>query len=421
MKHTIFLALPLFLICYTQHIIGAYNWPTVMLPIHRTTYQINNSPTLTASKDENIAVLDNAINAQYNTIDNALHIIMGSSLTASDCHTIINSFADCSITPNEHLITALCTKNDAFNYAIEYFIDLARKNLDNVTVDTLETVQNPSLKQPIEELNALPTFIKHCIMERAYNSIDLAYTISLTKHEDIIIFFDLHAATHRAATSSADRKFRLWDLQTGNIIHIFPNNDDYINYINFNTDGSCMVTASNYDDNTSLIKTWNTESGQLINTTQLTFLTDTVRYTNDNMIIACDGKQTMPTIVTMAADTLKTVTEAKLHYKVCTINNLYINWENVYRTENPHIQEFGSTLSITKINCRPLYLCMQAAKNIQHLPSPIINEKPSYKKLTTHEKDIVAKKQSEKIEALKMLQQLIQTTYALQPNLLTYK
>jgi hypothetical protein len=394
-----------------------------MLPLHRTPYQINNSSTLT-SEEENIAVLNKTINTQYNAIDNTLRMVMGSPLTTHDYHTIINSFAECSITPNETLITALCAKNDTFKYAIEYFIDLARKNLDNVTIETLETVQNPSLQQPVAELNALPSFFKQYVMERAYNSIDLTYTISLTKHDDIILFFDLHPSTHRAATSCADKKFRLWDLQTGKIIRIFLN-DDYINYIHFNADGSCMVTASNYDDDTSLIKTWDTQSGHLINTTHLTIPTDTIRYANNNMIIACDGKQTVPTITTMAADTLQKITEAKLLYTVYILNSSYINWENVYRTENPHIQEFGSTLTITKTNCRPFYLCMQAAKNIQHLSSHTINEQPLYKKLTTHEKDIVAKEQSEKIEALiaikKITQQLIKPEQVLLTNLLMYK
>src|SRR5260221_9896399 len=53
------------------------------------------------------------------------------------------------------LILKLTEKNKYFAQAFNYFYDLARKNRDSVTVDTLETIQNPTLPQPIPQLNEL--------------------------------------------------------------------------------------------------------------------------------------------------------------------------------------------------------------------------------------------------------------------------
>jgi hypothetical protein len=97
----------------------------------------------------------------------------------------------------------------------------------------------------------------------------------------------------------------------------------------------------------------------------------------------------------ISADTMRVITNTKLPYLSFTNSNRSINWSNIYRTQNPHNQNLGSTLTITKINCRPLYLCQQATKNTHNPLSDGIEEQPLFQKLTDHEKNIIYKEEAQ--------------------------
>ena len=83
------------------------------------------------------------------------------------------------------------------------------------------------------------------------------------------------------SSGSWDRTVRLWDTETGQLIHTLEGHTSRVNAIAFSPDGKQILSGSH--DNT--VRLWNTESGQLIHT--LEGHTNTV----NAIAFSRDGKQ----------------------------------------------------------------------------------------------------------------------------------
>ena len=156
------------------------------------------------------------------------------------------------------LLETLYEKNNFFAKAIDYFSNFARQNLDNVTCNTINIVNNPTLEQPIQQLNMLPLPIKKYTMLRVRDEIKLNYKITLLL-SDTVHLFKICPSTDVIATQSKDKKLTLWNLKTGLLINTLPENDPLL-LICFSADGSRMGTAVHYktsdDRPMSRIKIW---------------------------------------------------------------------------------------------------------------------------------------------------------------------
>ena len=269
-------------------------------PIYRTNQQLtqtHQSTTNTLSLDELVSTIDAAINDKY---PHHFFKFLSTQLTEQDFLNIINIIMEHSATPTHDLFRKLYPKNDHYKNAVLYFFNFACKNKDNVTIDTLETIQDPTLLQPTTELNQLPIHFKKYLMDAAYNNLKDSYAIIHTGHTDTINFFDICIATHQAATSSQDKTLRLWSLLTGKLIHTFPeDNASTIFCIAFNPDGSLLATADRPDGSyhagpycasnkvNNIIKIWSTESAQLLHAMQHNTEIRSLCYTHNDLLVLC--------------------------------------------------------------------------------------------------------------------------------------
>jgi len=342
-----------------------------------------------------INVIDNAINKKYPS-DSGFFSIFNSPLTEKNFFDIINIIINHSSTPSVELINELTSKNSHCKQAIEHFNNLARQNIDNVTIDTLEAIQNPTLQQPIAQLNQLPPIIKQLIMESEYSKIKPSYNISLKGHTRAINFFDICPQAHLAATSSWDQTLRLWDLKTGNLIHMFSGTDNTVDCMSFNKEGSHLATAKLCGDRTSSLNIWDTQSGKHLQTIKVAHRIATLNYAN-NTIITCEEADYLPTITVFSVtkDTIDVLHHTDLPRKssfpkesMCTY--WYKGW-SPYKGNNPYYQKhnFKSTLTIAKQTDSPLYLCERIVANTPQLSSNQIKQQSLFQQLTEYEQKII--------------------------------
>ncbi len=71
-----------------------------------------------------------------------------------------------------------------------------------------------------------------------------------------------NATGTQVVTASGDETARIWDAQSGELIHILEGHKSYVYSAEFNAEGSQIVTASG--DKTARI--WDIESGELLHT-----------------------------------------------------------------------------------------------------------------------------------------------------------
>ena len=145
----------------------------------------------------------------------------------------------------------------------------ALNNLNSVTIQYLDTINNPLHYQPIAILNNIPQIVKAYVMRKAAEQI--CYSITFQGHTGSVIQYDLHAASHRAITSSKDETFRLWDLETGKCIKVLDEKanfcpNGYHGYVKFNKEGSLLCTAIKLRTGEVQIKIWRLPSCEIIHT-----------------------------------------------------------------------------------------------------------------------------------------------------------
>ena len=364
-------------------------------PLQQT--QIESTPTtitLPVDEDTAIDIIDVAVTIKYPT---SLLNMFSTPLTERhflDIITIISRHTD---KLSDEFIDKLSAKNKQCANALEHFIALARKNVENVTIDTLQTIQSSNLEQPIAQLNQLPTqHIKADIMRQALKKTNHPYDIVLHGHTDTIAHFDICEITHRAATSSKDNTLRLWNLKTGQLVHRFPESKELIHCVQFNSDGSRLLTATNLLNKTCILKIWETESAQLHDIATIDMAVWKLESGTDNIFIACNYDNFGPriTVVSINNDRIKKVASTCLTYKKCLYTVDSKHWRH-YEAKDPN----SKTLMVTKKTCPPLYVCEQAIKNTPHISpekSELLMKDPIYKSLTEYEEWIVIKALSAK-------------------------
>src|SRR5579871_4543652 len=68
-------------------------------------------------------------------------------------------------------------ENSFYAKAIENLITQAQSHYENVTCNTLSTINNPHVSQPSSFLNKLPFYVRAHIMRCAYESLDMGYAV----------------------------------------------------------------------------------------------------------------------------------------------------------------------------------------------------------------------------------------------------
>ncbi len=154
---------------------------------------------------------------------------------------IVESFQKNDI--DAHFIRELCKENIRFMKTMNYFYELAKKNIEMVTCDTIETVRDYEKLQLMSELNVLWPSLKKFLIEAAYKNIPYRYEITFKGHTDTIQSTAINEHTGLAASASKDTTFRLWSLSNGKLLHIFPKKA-YNGTVTFNDTGCRLATTS---------------------------------------------------------------------------------------------------------------------------------------------------------------------------------
>jgi WD40 repeat protein len=350
-----------------------------------------NSTIAHALIDENttIDLIDKEINEKYPT-SKSLFNIFSTPLTEHDFLDII-TIVDKLVNPlTDHLsYYDLREKNKRCDEAFQYFIALAYKNIENVTFDTLSTILCASEKQSIAQLNLLPLRIKEVIMTEARRNIKHPYDIVLSGHTDAITCFDIYSYTNQVATSSKDETLRLWDLKTGKLIHDFSENTQYAHCIAFNSDGSRLLTATNCIDKYCRLRVWETVSGKLLRTELVSTDIYLLNRGEKNIFIACNYAPYQPrlSVISIDNDTITMLASTILPYKT-NFHDIPQRWD-YYEAQKTR----SNTLTVTKKNSIPLYICQQAIKNTDRASEQLskLTENLAFSILTEYEEGIVMK------------------------------
>jgi WD40 repeat protein len=255
----------------------------------------------------------------------------------------------------------------------------------------------------------------HRVYTQALDEDALDYEMTLPLSSAVILF-EICPSIDVIATFSKDKKLNLWDLTTGLHINSFQENNS-INVIHFNTDGSLMGTVFHYTTAESsrpksCIKIWEPLLQQLLHTIK-----------QDNFVYHIDFTQG-------AADTVLTIFSQEHHdqqHKTLTLwllkkedhkllgHTSPLPWrgDQLSGISNEKYKGFthpddNSKICVIKKNCSALYLCKQAIENNTHLDAlQNIPLSKTYSQLTEYEKDIVSKKIDEKITQSKKMTPLL--------------
>ncbi len=398
----------------------AMNWDEIPLtPFYQTKKEI----TTNLSLEDLVATIDTAIKKKHGTNNIISDTFAPFFLSETTLFDIIDTINQCypTLAPNDELINTLYDKNNYFKKAIDYFCDIASKNLQNVTCSTLSLIEQPELPQPTRQLNQFLLPIKTYILNKALNQIEHSYEIKCAGHTDMIRCFDISPTAHLAATGGSDKTTRIWDLKTGIQTRILQNLKSDI--VHFNPDGSRLATIEDHYSRHKkfIVKEWNPHSGDQHWSIESQEGIQNIAYAQNtpNNILAIFShnifchhynnnnfeKKYTQTLILLNENnpcpigTIPLTNGNPEHYD--------LNWSKSagnYYAEPPTRQiRDNTTLYITKKNCRELYLCEQAIQN-----TPTWNERGllkiaeslSYTMLTDYEKQMVQTQIKEKIAAL---------------------
>jgi len=350
-----------------------------------------------------IGTLNNAINEKYNLNKSFLNLLITPSLPEKDMFSLLK-FVDGYCINTKTLFTSIAhklyKKNNFFTKTIDYFTECGCKNIQNVTADTLDIINDSNAPQPIEQLNKLSLIIKQYIMSRAWNSIETSYTVEF-KHPQPIYIYSICLASHKIIIHSTDKNLHLWDFNSGKKIDVFPEKT-YLSALSFNNDGSLFATSSYYDNDKSLIKIWQTASKKTISTFSqdhfvyhLKFLENSsdnvlamfLNNNNEIFLNVCTFDNNMkPVYVGTIPSTEKSMN--------CNKYDSYKNYEVSFSDDD------RSILYLTKKTCPELYLCKQAMKNGIQTDASFIYKSKTHAQLTEFEEKIFKEKISEKTSLL---------------------
>jgi WD40 repeat protein len=294
---------------------------------------------------------------------------------------------------NEAAITKLIRKTYCFKDAIDYFCDLAQKNFDNVTFQTLTTIQDVKVQQPTPQLNQLPRTIKEYVMNHVTNN--HSCTIMFPIDAGHIESFDIHDKSDLIATASYDGTFQLWNLSHAKQIHTFPEKANR-GLIKFTPDGCRLITATLYQQNPdeSHITLWDVPSRERLGTIKIPYYVKNIAlFDNQSNIIDISSILTIMTRFKLLSYALTKKNEQFVCLGECRSNP----YNGSANPENYHSTSKKNKFSIKK-QCTQLYLCEQAIKNTSDTTLlPNITKTSIYQSLTPYEKGIVDDKLKEKL------------------------
>ena len=378
-----------------------------LVPMSQSVHRHNASYIHSTNNFKHIVkALSLRIYQQYPPTNPLADFFISPQLSEQDMLTIINMpYQEYKKNPSKPLLDALYIKNSSFANAINYFMQFTHKNINSVSCDTLDIVNDPETQQSIEQLNKLPLYIKKYMMKRVCNEVESTYEVAL-KHSDIVELFCICPVTQLVVTHTLNRQLHLWDLKTGGYITTLPEKD-YIYTMHLNDNGTLLATVNHYHkNNMSHIKIWDTQSQKLLSIIKENFFVYHVDFT----------QETSNNILTVFAQASRT------HKKKClflwSLNDnaqpiflgrtSQLQWKDELLTDedapykkiyNTYFYGFDrSILYIAKKNCPELYLCKKAIKNCSYPDTlnNILNTK-IYSQLTEYEKQMVSQQIAHKV------------------------
>jgi hypothetical protein len=265
----------------------------------------------------------------------------------------------------------LCKKNNFINIAVIHFLYYARENLERVTIDTIETINNPDETQPTEQLNRLPPSLRSYIMKYALASEKHSYIIPL-KHDDYIIAFDICAPADLVVTTTRNQtkgsNIIVWDLKKGSRAQEITTQAQ-IASICFNNTGSQLAASAGYNDEYS-IEIWNATAGNKLYTIPVASNILHIGYMNNTIghkdILLCHRNTSEEKRIILDEWSLKT--KEPQHKRSCEVFAQYYipcgYIEGNYQASYP-LQALteNNTLEVKKRNCNHLYLLEKAIIN----------------------------------------------------------
>lgn len=286
----------------------------------------------------------------------------------------------------EHDIDRLKKKNHFFAETIHYFSGIAKKNYAAVTLSTLNIITDHHQTQPTKELNDLSPEWRKYVMEMAYHRLRRVHSIEFAGHTAPVRRVAINHEKNLASSASKDGTFRLWDLETGKPLCIFPEKA-VSGYVTFNDDGTLLATATLSQEQPFeiTIKIWNTYSQKNL---------WTVKHHNRFSALAFFQGSTDITLAILGQNHSTLYALKKDLEPICIGKNLQsipITVDKGYK-----IKKKDDHTWIAEKRAPGLYLCERAIEN-SAIPTLLNMQKADlYKDLLESEKEIIDRLFSEK-------------------------
>lgn len=376
----------------------------VHAPLFSMDEQIN-STQQTNSGLSSAEIIDNiieAINKKYSSNSYTYDILEWLRLTSQDYGDIIEIVHAHYPQITNSAIQSIYNENRFFSSAIDYFIKQASKNLEFITANNINTLAHPKNQQPILELNKLFLPLKTYVMNQALKKIKYSYDIVLGgEHKNYIKSFDICEKSHQAITCSHNEKYAddtwnsqliLWDLTTGKLAHAF-NESDPIGLVALSPHGS-LIAGGIYKENT--IKIWCSNTKQLLHKLTSNYAIDIMAFSQPTGSIltgitsrgGANNLRENSVLTQWILTPLDNTLGEQINCGYVFGGNSKECWPFSGNTYSAHVNQLSSEnnkLYITKKNCIPLYLCMQAINKTPHLKQGLIESSVSYHQLTSLE------------------------------------
>ncbi len=410
MKHNVHLIL--LLICILSYPLTAMEGNDIELtPVYKPHTTSTTTTTTTTSVKTNsslsleqiVTAVDEKINAQYLSQQTFVDLVLGRIPEISEKGKLktmrfIIDYCDDNETKIDAIINALGEQNSFFRTAFDFFITKAQENITHVTVNTIDTVIDPTVQQPTPILNLLPLILKKVVMNRAKKSIPYNYTMNYTIKAPVI-WLDMCSATKQAIIRDGN-EIILWNLDTGKQFSIIQHPYDQLY---FNQDGSRLVAVTNETNetgSTAAIKIFELELDLLQPKANRTHECNIPGNIND--IVPLDNKHFLVSKKDAHDKYSEIALKLKKNNKITiigpttTCKEPRLQQRFQWQTEDYAIYADAQKLQITRKDCYAMHLCEQAIKNAQNITQSLnkITQSQTYQSLTPYEQSMIQQAQN---------------------------
>jgi len=276
----------------------------------------------------------------------------------------------------------------------------AHLHYEQVTCDTLPTINNPHAQQPSSALNNLPLSVRTYVMTRAYDNINENFEwIKISPNVDDI---DIHGTANLVATANdVDGTFHIWDLTTRTAHTLSKKSVD--GTVKFSSNGSQLITGTLHQKKPLAIHIdiWNCHTKKITHTIErsqvLSYWYLENKSDNSSTLVLIDGEGSL-LLYTIKENTPPMCSEyikmgIKNSLPSITHNGDYgYNWDNSWLYKK----------------CTAYYLCAQAIQNTTKKESlPNTKTASLYLSLTPYEKNGIEKRLKEKEKELTTKEELL--------------